>query len=685
MSDCRIAGPGKTKFQFWPIVITVVMVMTGSFGFWLTAALTKDKTIEDIQKKTRQNLELFNVYLTEKIAHFSGYPLILAENSLIIDFCANQGDAGAVNSFLTQFNSSIAASVSYILNKDGVAIASSNWDSKESFIGKDYAFRQYYKKTIKGVRSGYVAMGLVSKEPGYYASYPVRKDGKVIGVAVVKNKLDSLKLGTEEIQGTLLIADENDVIFASNDDLFNFYTMRRLPDSVLSEIKKSKQYEGVDLVPLPVKSEVIHKGTKIITLSQSVVTEQREVRYVMEMVYTQENGWNVYLLSEIVGLDKKIFVNRAIAASVIAVIFIVVLVLIKVKVRKMKKKFIEQRKELERMITERTRELQMSNETLIESQTELEAAYGRMNDDMIELQRMTATLKESEERFRLIAESVSDVIWTLDASMDSFTYVSPSIAALRGFTVDEAVHEPFKEALTPASYAYARDILAQKLACFKESGDIDCISERIEVEQTCKDGRIIPVEVVISAITTDGGQIKEFVGISRDISERRKEEEKLKYRSTHDSMTGLYNRAYFDAELARIAHGRQFPVSFIVADLDGLKRVNDSIGHEAGDRLIKGAATVLNMAFRGSDVVARTGGDEFLIILNMTDEESAVKSIERIRMHQTEYNENNGGLPVSISLGMSTARTSEEIDTALKEADKRMYDDKVSRKQQRVG
>ncbi|MBF0458827.1 MAG: diguanylate cyclase [Nitrospirae bacterium] len=307
----------------------------------------------------------------------------------------------------------------------------------------------------------------------------------------------------------------------------------------------------------------------------------------------------------------------------------------------------------------------------------------KLNDDMIALRQMSDKIRESEERFRLIAGSVSDVIWTLDASMTHFTYVSPSIAALRGFTVDEAVNETLKEALTPTSYAFVRETITQRLSCFRKSGDIDCFSERIEIEQKCKDGRTIPVEVVISAITTSDGQIKEFVGISRDITERKKEEEELKYRSTHDALTGLYNRAYFDTELGRIALGRQFPVSFIVADLDGLKRVNDSIGHEAGDRLIKGAAAVLNKAFRGSDVVARTGGDEFIIILNNTDEERSIKSVERVRACQAEYNGENYGLPVSISLGAATAKTPGDIEAAIKEADKRMYDDKVSRKQQR--
>lgn len=242
--------------------------------------------------------------------------------------------------------------------------------------------------------------------------------------------------------------------------------------------------------------------------------------------------------------------------------------------------------------------------------------------------------------------------------------------------------ETLAQTVTAESLARIRETLARITARFSESGNPGEFSEKIEVEQRCSDERIIPVEVVISAIGDAKGNLKEFVGISRDITERKKAEEKLKYRSTHDSQTGLYNRAYFDAELERIASGRQFPVSFIVADLDGLKRVNDTLGHEAGDQLIKGAAVVLKSVFRASDVVARTGGDEFVIILYERDEAWALASLERIRGCADDYNRQTAAQPVSISLGVGTAMGGEEVPQALKEADERMYADKTQRKQQ---
>lgn len=322
-------------------------------------------------------------------------------------------------------------------------------------------------------------------------------------------------------------------------------------------------------------------------------------------------------------------------------------------------------------------------ERLDDSRARLEAMNRQFQEDNIRLRTLTEALRESEERFRHIAENVSDVIWTLDSAMEHFTYVSPSIATLRGLSVAEAMEETLEQAMTPESLLTMRRILMKERAA-ADNGNGGSLSDVFEVEQFCRDGRLIYVEIVISVITDSSGQLKEYVGISRDISVRKKAEDRLKYQSTHDAATDLYNRAYFDAELEKLIQGSRFPVSVIVADLDGLKRINDSQGHEAGDRLIKGAAEILQMAFRGGDIVARTGGDEFVMLLPDMDRKGALASIERIRGCQQAYNSGNEGPLVSISLGTATAANGVEIPLALKEADERMYADKVQRKQQRT-
>ncbi len=319
---------------------------------------------------------------------------------------------------------------------------------------------------------------------------------------------------------------------------------------------------------------------------------------------------------------------------------------------------------------------------LAESHRTMAELNQRLQDDVIQLQRMAAALRESEERFRLIAESASDVIWTIDPQMQRFSYISPSIATLLGWSADDALSQPLDVLMESDTLGQLRTVLKRISEQFTGRGTVE-LAEKIELEQRSSDGRQIPVEVVVSAIADGQGRLKEFVGISRDITERKKIEEKLKYRSTHDSQTDLYNRAYFDAEIERIADGRHFPVSFITIDLDGLKHINDTLGHDAGDQLIKAAAQILRASFRAEDMIARVGGDEFVAVLTKSDTAAINTAIARIRDCTNSYNRNHPDLHVSMSLGGATAAQKEEISVALKQSDKLMYADKTARKKNR--
>ncbi len=170
-----------------------------------------------------------------------------------------------------------------------------------------------------------------------------------------------------------------------------------------------------------------------------------------------------------------------------------------------------------------------------------------------------------------------------------------------------------------------------------------------------------------------------LVGVIRDISVRMELQKQLEYFSMHDQMTGLYNRTYFEEEIRRLSKTRDYPITMIAADLNGLKLINDSMGHEYGDRLLKAAADVLSDCLRGSDVLARVGGDEFCAILLNADEKIASKVIDRIRSTVRQFCEYNPGLHLSLSLGSATA-PDESISFAelFKRADDAMYNDKFT-------
>ncbi|HEY6871353.1 MAG TPA: diguanylate cyclase [Geobacteraceae bacterium] len=192
------------------------------------------------------------------------------------------------------------------------------------------------------------------------------------------------------------------------------------------------------------------------------------------------------------------------------------------------------------------------------------------------------------------------------------------------------------------------------------------------------DRRTVHLETTVSPLTDAHGKVIARIEVVRDITARKQTEDQLRFMSTHDILTGLYNRFYFEQELIKLERGRRFPLSIVMADVDDLKVVNDRLGHVAGDGLLKEAATLLREAFRGEDVVARVGGDEFAVLLPDTGEAAVQAVVARIKERQRFWNETHAA-PISLSMGIAVARDGSQLPEALKAADRRMYEDKLSR------
>lgn len=157
-------------------------------------------------------------------------------------------------------------------------------------------------------------------------------------------------------------------------------------------------------------------------------------------------------------------------------------------------------------------------------------------------------------------------------------------------------------------------------------------------------------------------------------------EQEMAYMSLHDRLTDLYNRVYFEEEIQRLNYSRLYPISIISADIDGLKLINDTMGHSTGDDLLRSFAEILKANMRSSDVVSRFGGDEFAAILVSTDRPTAERVIERIRKAVARYNESRSGPFLSFSMGVATSNNGESsLLDCLKLADDLMYRDKLSR------
>jgi len=160
--------------------------------------------------------------------------------------------------------------------------------------------------------------------------------------------------------------------------------------------------------------------------------------------------------------------------------------------------------------------------------------------------------------------------------------------------------------------------------------------------------------------------------------ERKSSEEKIKHLSFHDSLTGLYNRAYFEEELERYNFPRYYPLSVVILDVNGLKVINDTFGHSEGDRLLQHLSQTITSVSRQGDILARIGGDEFAVLLPSTTSEDAHSFCERIKKACQQDKIEPIYLRLNISLGHTTQEGEyKDINSLLKEADRKMYQDKL--------
>ena len=208
--------------------------------------------------------------------------------------------------------------------------------------------------------------------------------------------------------------------------------------------------------------------------------------------------------------------------------------------------------------------------------------------------------------------------------------------------------------------------------------------ETIIREETRYDKKGNSIECLIKGIPVmkDDDLIGAYV-IYNDITERKKEEEQIKYLSLHDQLTGLYNRRYFEDTIARIDRSRKLPVGIITADIDNLKQINDLYGHCIGDEYIKETARVIKTSIRDGDIASRMGGDEFSIILPEVERQDIVKIKDRIQEKIENIQLEDFDFSVSMGIGIKTSHD-ENLEDIIKYSDKKMYQMKKKTKEENL-
>jgi diguanylate cyclase (GGDEF)-like protein/PAS domain S-box-containing protein len=258
-------------------------------------------------------------------------------------------------------------------------------------------------------------------------------------------------------------------------------------------------------------------------------------------------------------------------------------------------------------------------------------------EDVTERSLAEQALFESERKYSSYIENAPDGVFVVN---DKGNYVDANYAATKitGYSRDELLKMSIRD-LTPG------ELMNQAVSHFTEllekgysNGELQFIHKNGSLRWWSLD-----------AVRLDAHR---FLGFSRDIDDKKKAESEMLYLSYHDHLTGLYNRRFFEQELRRLDTIENLPISIIMFDVNGLKLVNDSFGHDAGDSLLKKAAEAINKMCRKEDMVARIGGDEFVLLLPKTSSRKCVEIANQIK--ELSSKEKVANIELSISYGYDT-------------------------------
>ena len=302
-------------------------------------------------------------------------------------------------------------------------------------------------------------------------------------------------------------------------------------------------------------------------------------------------------------------------------------------------------------------------------QVELEILNEELACESKERMLVVNELRESEDKFRSISASANDAIIMLDND-EKVTYWNKSAENIFGYLREDTEGKNIHNLIIPERY---RKKHLEGFEKFKATGTGNIIGKMVEVEAIRKDGSEIPIELSLSAVTINGKW--NAVGIIRDITVRKQQEEEIKQLAETDFLTNIYNRRIFlrflEAEIYKAKrYSREF--SLIMFDIDHFKAVNDTHGHDAGDYVLKTIVDVIKRNIRVSDIIARYGGDEFIIIQPEITIEGAKVYAEKIRT-LVEQNNFDKVKRITISIGVTMIKENDTVSGILKRVDEALY------------
>ncbi|KVD19637.1 sensor histidine kinase [Burkholderia ubonensis] len=283
------------------LLVLVALAAVLAAACALTWTVTWQRGVGELQRNAAVRVDRTTNALKSTLDRYESLPYLLGSHPYVQELLAEpkRADyAARANRYLEDLNQHAHATVTYLVGADGLCVAASNWRAPDSFIGIEYRFRPYFIDAMNGRVGRFFGIGTISRDPGYYISQPVWRDGRIVGVVVVKLNLEWFQ-GADASE-PLVVADDHGVVFLSSVPAWKYHTLKPLAGPVAASIFETRQYAQQPVTPLPLRVEqVLDRDAQIVRLGPG----RRAPRYLATQRRIGEPDWLLVTLAPIAPVD----------------------------------------------------------------------------------------------------------------------------------------------------------------------------------------------------------------------------------------------------------------------------------------------------------------------------------------------------------------------------------------------
>ncbi|MBP1147045.1 two-component system sensor histidine kinase AauS [Pseudomonas sp. PvP027] len=391
--------PRLIRQVFLPPLILMLMIGLGYIAY----LVSEHSAIKGLRETGERQLELHARTVESEISKYTYLPSVLELESSVSQLLNEPGPElqQQVNRYLEGLNRRSRSRAIYVMDTTGRVLATSNWRDTDSYQGEDLSFRAYFQDAVRGLPGRFYGIGTTTGESGYYLAHGLEDKGRIIGVAVIKVRLEALEERWQRARLEAFVSDENGIIILSSDPARRLKSVRPLTAEVKERLARSLQYYWWPLDELvPLERETLSEGveTLVFPANISVDREHKQVSYLAQSRPLSDTAWHLTLLTPLEDLRREA-ANQGMLVAVACALVTFLLIAWNER-RKVISTRLAAREalqaannELERKITERTEHLRASNERLkaqIRERRQAEDTLRKAQDELVQAGKLAA-------------------------------------------------------------------------------------------------------------------------------------------------------------------------------------------------------------------------------------------------------------------------------------------------------